>query len=171
MARPRARHFGGGSKRHGEWVGSSPQTSLTGLAASSVVLDQVFTPFDAGETIIRTRGLFAVKTDQIATTENQMGAVGLGVVSEQAATVGITAVPHPDTDSGWNGWLWHSYWVASFTFGSAVGFTSPSLSQVIIDSKAMRKVGDNERVVLVVENSSAVGIQFYSSVRIYSKPF
>jgi len=171
MARQRGRIVSRGSKRHGEWVGSTPQTSLTALAASSVVLDQVFTPFDAGETVIRTRGLFAVKTDQVISTENQMGAVGIGIVSEQAATVGITAVPHPDTDSGWNGWLWHSYYASSFTFGSSVGFTSPTLFHIEIDSKAMRKVGDNERLVVVVENSGVVGIQFYSSVRIYSKPF
>jgi len=168
------RHFRGsrgGSKRHGEWVGSAVQTAFIGLAASSVVLDQIFTPFDAGETLIRTRGLFAVKTDQIATSENFMGAVGIGVVSEQAATLGITAVPHPDTDSGWNGWLWHSYWAGAILFGDATGFASPAVVSVPIDSKAMRKVGDNERLVLVVENSSAVGVQYYLNTRLYSKPF
>ena len=139
-----------GSKRHGSWVGSTPQTALTTLAASIAVLSQIFTPFDGGETIVRTRGLFGWNTDQLGGGEDQMGAVGIGVVSEQAATLGSTAVPHPDTDSGWNGWLWHSYFASSFRTGTTVGFDPNMLHLIVIDSKAMRKIGDNERLVVVI---------------------
>ncbi len=169
----RRRTFGPvrGSKRHSSWTGSIPLTAFTALAASSVALTQVFTPFDGGETAVRTRGLFGWQSDQRAVAEDQMGAVGIGVVTEQAATLGVTAVPAPDTDSGWSGWLWHSYFASGFEIATAVGFEPDMLHRIQIDSKAMRKVGDNERLVVVVQNSSTVGIQIFDSIRILSKPF
>jgi len=170
MARSRT-SFVRGPKRHGDWVGSVPQTVLATVAGSASLLDQSFTPVGAGETVIRTRGLFGFKSDQIGANEDIMGAVGIGIVSAQAVSVGITAVPHPDTDSGWNGWLWHSYFASSLAFGTAVGFIGDNLRLITIDSKAMRKVGDEERVVVVIQNSSTTGLSFYNSIRIYSKPF
>jgi len=159
------------TKRHGEWTGSTPQTSLAALAGSSAVLDQTFTPSAPGETLVRTRGLFGVRTDQQTASENIMGAVGIGIVSAQAVSVGITAIPHPDTDSSWSGWLWHQYFTASMVFGTAVGLEFQAINTWIIDSKAMRKVGDEERVVVVVENSSSTGMVYYISERLYSKPY
>ena len=142
------------------------------MAANTVVLDQVFTPTPAGETLIRTRGIFVVGSDQNSAAEQTNGAVGVGVVSEQAATVGVTAVPHFDTDSAWGGWLWHSYFAANFAFGTAVGFEPNMMQTIVIDSKAMRKIGDNERLVVVVQNSHATfGLVYYTSMRLYSKPF
>ena len=170
MAR-RARSFTQGSKRHGQWSASVPQVGLVSLAGSRVLLSQVFVPFDGGETVIRTRGLFGYQTDQAAASEQYMGAIGIGIVSEQAATLGATAVPAPDTDSGWGGWLWHSYFVGSFRVADATGMQAQYINRIVIDSKAMRKVGDNERLVVVVQNSSVVGIQIYDSIRIYSKAF
>ena len=167
--RPRVR--GVGSKRHGQWAGSTPQTAFTALAASSVVLTQIFTPFDGGETVVRTRGLFGWQTDTINATEDQMGAVGIGIVSEQAASLGVTAVPHPDFDAGWGGWLWHSYFASSFKQATAASFIGDSFNRIVIDSKAMRKVGDNERLVFVCQNSSTTGMVFYDSFRLYSKAF
>ena len=82
MARRFARSHVGGSKRHGEWVGSTPITSLIILAGSSAALTQIFVPFDGGETVIRTRGLFGWSSDQTSAGEDQMGAIGIGVVSE-----------------------------------------------------------------------------------------
>jgi len=170
MAR-RARSFVGGSKRHGEWAGSSPITSFQALAAGTAVLSQIFSPFVGGETVIRTRGLFSHASDQNAAVEDRVGAVGIGVVSAQAVSVGITAVPHPDTDSGWNGWLYHSYFAGRMGFASASGFNPGMAVDIVIDSKAMRKVGDEERVVVVVQNSASTGMVFYDAIRIYSKPF
>ncbi len=157
-------------KRHGDWVGSAAVDGSTALAASTVLLDQVFIPDAPGETVIRTRGLFGVESDQSAASESANGAVGIGVVSAQAVSVGITAVPHPVTDAGWNGWFWHSYWNSTVRVSSAVGFQN-LLRNITIDSKAMRKVGDEERVVIVLENSATVGVRFFMDVRIYSKPY
>ena len=171
MARRFVRGHVGGSKRHGEWSSSTPLTALTVLAGSTALLTQIFVPQDAGETIIRTRGLFGWSSDQTSAGEDQMGAVGIGVVSEQAATVGITAVPHPDTDAAWGGWLWHSYYASRLSAASAVGFEPGMFHRITIDSKAMRKLGESERMIVVVENSNPGGIVLYDSIRIFTKAF
>jgi len=170
MARKRFTR-GSGSKRHGSWSSSTAQTAFVALGGSSILLSQVFVPFDAGETVIRTRGLFGWMSDQSTADEEQMGAIGIGVVTEQAATLGASAVPAPDTDAGWDGWLWHSYFASKFEFITGAGFDQQGMSRITIDSKAMRKVGDNERIVVVVQNSSPTGLLFYDQIRIYSKPF
>ena len=170
MARAfRSRNFGGGTKRHGDWAGSVPIAGLTSLAASTAVLSQIFIPTGAGETLIRTRGMFAWASDQDAAVEDQIGAIGIGIVTAQAEGVGVTAVPHPDTDSGWNGWLWHSYFSTRMLVGSSIGLLLSS--SIVIDSKAMRKVGDEERLVVVVQNSGTSGMVFADQIRIYSKAF
>ena len=159
-----------GKKSETDWFGSAQQTALTAVPASSALLSQVFIPFVTGETVIRIRGLVAIGSDQGAVTEVQLGAYGIAVVSEQAATVGITAVPHPDSDSGWDGWMWHSYFADQFRVATAVGLEARQLtSQIVVDSKAMRKVGGDNRLVFVVENSGGQGIAMYDSFRVLSK--
>ena len=165
------RTFTRSAKRHTDWSASAVQTALTVIPASSVVLSQVFTPVGAGETLVRTRGLFAWGSDQLSASENQLGAIGIGVVSAQAASVGVTAVPHPDTDSAWGGWLFHSYYASSFFFSTAASYIANALFSMPVDSKAMRKVGEEERLVVVIANSSTTGVQVYDSFRLLSKPF
>ena len=169
MARSRVVR-GRAPKRHGDWTGSLVQTALTALAASSAVASQTFV--GTGHTIIRTRGLFTWGSDQVAGTEDQIGAVGICVVSDQAVSVGITAIPHPATDAAWDGWFWHSYFASRFAFASAAGGRPGQMHEIVIDSKAMRKVTAEETMVVVVENTSAAGgIVFSDQLRIYTKSF
>jgi hypothetical protein len=51
-------------------------------------------------TIVRSRFTYGVISDQAASLEDQVGAVGIAVVSDQAVAVGATAVPTPITDLG-----------------------------------------------------------------------
>jgi len=39
----------------------------------------------------------------------------------------------------------------------------------VIDSKAMRKIGENERLVVVVENIASAGMVFWNSERFLTK--
>ena len=167
MAR-RPGRFVRGPRSATDWSASVAATAFVPLAASTIVLDQVFTPIAGGETVLRTRGRFTYGSDQANVNEQQLGAVGIGVVSEQAATVGVTACPHPDTDAAWGGWLWHSYYGSQTRIATAVGWNELS-GGFIIDSKAMRKVGENERLIIVVENSSPFGMIYSVSIRILSK--
>ena len=155
-------------RRFVAWSSSTPVTSGTSLAASTSVISEVFTPTVPEQTVVRIRGLFAFRGDNSGADENQIGAVGIIMVKEPAATLGITAVPTPATD-GEMEWMWHSYFTTRLEFSSGVGFDPNMYHQVVIDSKAMRKMGDDDRLCLVVENSAPFGMEFTSMIRILSK--
>ena len=160
-----------GARRKTDWSASVAQTALLAVAGSAAALLQVFVPFAGGETIIRIRGLLTVRSDQNAASENMIGAFGICVVTEQAVSVGITAIPHSATDASWDGWLLHQFIAERFLFFSSVGAQTgdSGLGRYPLDSKAMRKINDDERMVLVYENSSSLGTNLTDSIRVLTK--
>ena len=99
-----------------------------------------------------------------------MGAFGLGIVQEQATSIGITAVPHPIADSSSGLWFTWVPFVGLFLFSSAVGVHPQRATNYVIDSKVMRKFGANERLAIVIENEEgSSGLQFWYTLRILSK--
>ncbi len=169
MAR-RARSFTRGPRRAVDWSASGVLTTGVTVAAGVALLLESFTPIVGGETLIRTRGVLAFWSDQSATNETQIGAFGIAVVTQQAVSVGITAIPHPGTDAAWGGWVYHTYLHARFQIGSAVGFQGNFATQIEIDSKGMRKVDEDERLVVVVENMNpSHGFVIANSERFLSK--
>jgi len=172
MARSRfARsQFTRGPRKAVDWSASSVLTGDVAVAAGAAVLLEIFTPIVGGETVIRTRGLLGWRTDQTVADEVMFGAFGICVVTQQASSVGITAVPHPGTDAAWGGWLYHTYFFSDFQLGDLTGFSGKLMSLITIDSKAMRKVDEDDRLVTVVENTSSVsGFRFANSERFLSK--
>jgi len=169
MARRHVSSFTRGPRRAVDWSASSVIAGYTGLAGSTAALSEVFTPIPGGETVIRTRGLLSVGSDQVAATEDIVGAFGIAVVTAQAVSVGITAVPHPGTDAAWGGWLYHTFFAAQMRFASAIGLHPDWVTNTVIDSKAMRKVDEDERLVVVIENMATTGLLFFHSERFLSK--
>ena len=156
-------------QRKFEWSASAVQTSYQALAASSSALAQIFTPGVPQQTIVRIRGLFSWKSDQESADEEQLGAVGIAMVQEPASSAGVGSVPIPGTDAAFDAWMWHSWFASSFRFASGVGFDPNEAHSMVIDSKAMRKVDGNERIVLVIQNQSGVGMEFFWQIRILSQ--
>jgi len=140
-------------------VGANTKTLL--FALSSAVLSTL-TPF----TIIRTRGYFAVASDQQAATENQLGAIGVVLVNDTARALGVTGIPGPATDALWDAWFVHDFFGQRYNVGSNIGFDAQVATRHVIDSKAMRKVESDEGMVLMIENNSStaflisVGMRF-----------
>jgi len=169
--RVHTRGFTRGPRRATDWSASAELTAYVALAGGASALTQVFTPISGGETVIRTRGLLSITTDNDASAEEQLGAYGIAVVSEPAATVGITAIPTPVVDASWGGWLYHSYFASRTALNTAVGFAeaASAVINIVIDSKAMRKVDEDDRLVMVIENASPDGMKFWDMVRILSK--
>ncbi len=123
------------------------------LVASLNAAALAFRPF----TIVRTRIELFVRSDQVAATEDQSGAMGLAVVSDQAVAIGVTAIPTPTTDIGSDLWFVHQVVFAS-EFGDATGGNGASRgSHWIVDSKAMRKVEDGQDVVIAIEDAGLGG--------------
>ena len=143
------------ARRSTVWLSLDP-VDVTLPAASTAVLTHTLNaaalalrPF----TIVRTRLHWFLESDQVAASENYMAAVGISVVSDQAAAVGITGVPRPFADLGSDNFFYHEIQSGSFVFGSGVGFIE-EVRGVNTDSKAMRKVNEADDVAVVVENSS-----------------
>ena len=139
-------------------VASTLSGAPTAVLASSLnAAGLALRPF----TVIRTRGWLEVHSDQIASSESYVGDFGMCVVSDQAVAVGVTAVPTPLTDKGSD--LWHVYeQLGSRLFAGDGTGTNELGVQKFFDSKAMRKVNDDQDLIAVVENEIAGCIVTFS---------
>ena len=103
-------------------------------------------------TIVRTRGMLTVNSDQLAASESQEIGFGMAVVSDQASAIGVTAVPTPVQDMGSDLFFVYEGVVNDLIFGDATGFQSAAQTTKYFDSKAMRKVSEDQDVVVVLES-------------------
>ena len=129
-------------------ISGSSSAILTTLNAAALALR----PF----TIIRHRILIHIESDQAAASEILQGAYGKIVVEEEAQIAGVAAVPKPlaEPDAPW---MVYQPLISSFLFGTGVGFVEPGGVNVVVDSKAMRKVGLSETLISVVELGTVPG--------------
>jgi len=155
---PRTRFRGQQVRRRSSnkaWTGVG--VGQTTIAVSSKVLlgTVVLSNPNIDETILRTVGVLGVESDQIAASETQLGAFGMIVVSDQAVSVGASAIPGPVSDIGDDGWFVYVPILQSLVFGSAIGFDPSGIVQYNFDSKAKRKIQEGETVALIIENAGA----------------
>ena len=143
-----------GVRRETVWF-TFPDTTVT-LAAGAANL--MFTlngaalalePF----TIVRTHFYLFVRSNQVTAAETYGVSLGGAVVSDQAAAIGVTAVPNPIADRGSDLWWFYQATMGHFQFASGVGFDSNGGQYYAIDSKAMRKVDIGQDLAISVENS------------------
>ena len=158
------------SRRKTDWregPGSTDGTIVALSASGSAVLGTGIGVNSGELTLVRTRGFFAgYLGSATAVQDGYWGALGIGITTVQAFTdVGITALPIPFDDVEWDGWLYHRYFSAVAGASGSVE-DDRAFTRFEIDSKAMRKLSDNEvifAVVQVVENTSVtLEIQFAS---------
>ncbi len=158
-------------RRKTDWAFSMQTSSTVSVATAIKVLlissgGLFLEPF----TIIRTRGYFAVASDQQAATEDQIGCFGVGIVSSVARSQGAASILGPFTDPLWDGWFVYGAFGQRLTVGTNVGLEPNYATRYEIDSKAMRKVdGADEDVVLMVENASADGFRVSFHLRFLIK--
>ena len=124
-------------------IAANTKVLLGSLTASALALR----PF----TIVRSHMLIQWVSDQAAATESAQAAMGQIVVNDQAVAVGATAIPDPlgNVDAPFFVWQPMDF---TFRFVTAAGFESNAGWQYTIDSKAMRKVGNNEDIAMVIAN-------------------
>ncbi len=146
----------GRKRRETLWFGIG-ENSMTLAAANS----QAFTnsvqvagllalrPF----TVVRIHWNWFLKSDQTGALEDYQTALGVAVVSDQAAIIGITAVPTPFLDLNSDLWMLHAVQAGSFIFISGVGVDPQGGVVKQLESKAMRKVEDGQDMIFVGENS------------------
>ena len=148
------------SKRATDWaIGANSTGGITVPAASKVLLigfsAATLAP-QAPATIVRTRGVLTIFSDQGAAAENQIGAFGIALVNDTARALGPTAIPGPSSVSLWDGWFVFQEFHQNFTFGSAVGTQQGGAGMsYVLDSKAMRKFEGDQGLVVMIENGHA----------------
>ncbi len=146
------------------WAAVTSVGHVATAAATKIIMGS----FVVGEqfTLRRTRGLFGVAPDQLAQSERTIGAFGLCVVSGDAFAAGAASIPGPFTDDESDLWVVHQYVYSSLVFGDATGFQLLN-TNFDIDSKGMRKITEEERLVVMVENGSATfGMNWWMGVRV-----
>ncbi len=140
-------------------------------ASGEAILGSGIIPTLDGLTLVRTRG-FAEFVLSGATTALDGFSWGFGicVVNADAFAVGITAVPKPFTDAAWDGWLYHELWALHSPI-AGVSNNSANNTRREIDSKAMRKIGQNDVVCSVVEvgETGAATLNVRSATRVLIK--
>ena len=170
FSRPRGRL---GSRRETSWNFITPTaTVITGGGSALVVSGNAALLAKRPFTIIRTHIYWSLESDQVVATENYQAAIGMAVVSDQASAIGVTAVPTPITDQGSDLFYLHSWGSGSFLFQSAIGVEAQFKGyEEHIDSKAMRKMNDDQDLVLTVEATIALsdGVSIFVAGRFLIK--
>ena len=88
---------------------------------------------------------------------NVVGAIGFGLVSDQAFGAGAASLPGPWSDPDWDGWFLWMPWSFRWEFADASGQVLGDARKTI-DSKAMRKVGQNETLVVMAESQGTAAV-------------
>ena len=121
-------------------------------------------------TIVRSRGFFGVRSDQSTADESFGAAIGYSVVSDQAIAIGVTAFPTPIADQGSDLFYVYETIMGRFNFVSGVGFHPNSVIGHAFDSKAMRRVNDDQDVSFVVESDGfSTGVTVHHTSRMLIK--
>ena len=158
---------GRAERRKSEWVASVDATQTSALAAGAAVLDQTLAQLEP-VTILRTRGLLFISSDQVASNEEQFGALGMAVVSTPAATAGVASIPTPITEEFSDLWFLYAYFATANSVGGGAGTGVPVTNGMVFpfDSKAQRKVVSDESIVVTLENASAAfGLEYLIKFR------
>ena len=159
-----------GPQRTTDWIGGIQSglatytaiASDTAFIAFSIDTRIVSTPASP-YTVMRHRGMFRVITDQLTGAEDCFGAIGICVVNGEAFDAGVASVITPWTEAFDDRWMFHSYWTCNFMLTAAGIVSHPG--DVVIDSKAMRKVETGDVLIAVIENGSGVGAKFFWNLR------
>ncbi len=138
------------------WTGSASTAGIA-VAGNTKVLIATFVLSNPNidETILRTVGLLAVKSDQTTADEEQIGALGFIIVNDLAVAAGVASIPGPITDRGDDGWFVYVPIAQAFNFESGIGVNPNMSTQYPFDSKAKRKIQEGSQVAVVVENAHA----------------
>ncbi len=149
---------GGATRRKTDWQegpGGSAQTTITGTGKT--ILGSGFVLLADGNTLVRTRGhVLHYLESSAAISDGFNGAFGIGIVTAQAFAIGVTAMPGPVAELDWDGWLFHQFYTIRGLFVTTPGQSQgPAFIRFDVDSKAMRKVDENEVIFAMYEGTES----------------
>ena len=173
--RSRFRQRGSSNRRKTAWSAGPRQANIQFTAAGASLWALGSQALEDGLTVVRVRGQFLISLIAATSISDGFERFGLGIcnVTENAFGIGVTAVPDPLVDIGWDGWLYHQL-VAGVT-GFSTTETGASAAEVVrmeIDSKAMRKTRAGDILIGVIgigTETGAATVQFRAETRILDK--
>ena len=161
-------------RRSTEWGEGPFSTTIQSVTTATKILVNVAQDAVQRQTIVRLRGSLTIWIE-VATSIGdgfQRVAAGIGIVTADAATVGVTAMPSP-FDMEWPGWIWHTLAGPLISLTTTEdGGTGLHMMRIPIDSKAMRKFHQNETLFGMLHFSGEVGAAtatFAMDVRLLAK--
>jgi len=144
----------GGKRRETSWFSIGlVQSSNAGTGSSLLAVLNAAALAKRPFTVVRVHMTVQVRTDNIA-SETQIAAIGMAVVSDQASAAGVASVPTPITDLASDLFFVHKIIMGHNAFSTAAAFSIPGGTVVDIDSKAMRKVNDDQDVIITAEGGA-----------------
>ncbi len=149
------------------WIGDGVGVSTLAGAATTLISTLsaaalLLRPF----TVLRSRLELLWLSDQEAADENPFGTYGSIVVTENAAAIGITALPNPSGITGDADSLWFIWQALAMQIVVGTAETDGGLGRLFtIDSKSMRKVGPNDDIATLVDVEGAQGARLISNGR------
>ncbi len=159
------------SRPNRTWAAFNTGATPVSVAASAKVLLGGFSLSSAGidETILRTVGVVSTGTDNFHANRDVLGALGMIFVTDNAATVGITAIPGPITDASDDGWFLYVPFAQHVDSSDQTGINPNAFNQIMFDSKAKRIGQGGQQIAIVIENRGAVGIEVMVIMRMLSQ--
>ncbi len=151
------------------WDGVVPTASSVVPANNKLLLASFLPQDDLEVTVRRIRGRLMVGSDQVAASEDQLGALGAGIFSATAITAGVASLPDPVTDVGSDVWQLYVHIGQNVQFLTAAGIRPDFLWAYEFDSKAMRRIPEGYGIAFVVANASAThGMRVSMGMRLLS---
>jgi len=134
--------------------GTTAQTNFT--TSSAQIASAAINALLDGLTLVRTRGMLTCRLlSAAAVGDGFSGAFGIAKATTAAVAAGAASVPTPITEQEWDGWL---YWTPVQLHASSVLSDTSVLENMGIttfvhevDSKAMRKLDENESLYASME--------------------
>ncbi len=155
-----ARHFAP-KRMLKEWSSVIIGGGSANLTANATAIIGNFAAVTVAQTILRARGEVFVSIGAALTAldEARVG-FGLGIVSEDAASVGAGSMPDPigDPEYPWLWWHVHHFFSPFATDGTGTDDFGVGVVRIPVDTKAQRKLKPSQAIVLVAQYVDVTGI-------------
>ena len=150
-----ARRHGGKTIDYKSWVDiPATQFAISGEATA------IGNPrdFTAPATVLRVRSTITAYFDESVQVGDELNfTFGLGIVSTDAAALGLTAVPDPASDVEYP-WLWWGTMCLQSVLAAGGERPWGMTAQILhVDTKAMRRVKPKESILWVIQSTGQVG--------------
>ncbi len=138
-------------RRQTSWA-LSVEGTLAHTSSMAQLVPTVAVPAVDGLTIVRIRGEFLAYLVTVGSNNDGFeGAVGIGIVTDEAIAAGVAAVPTPFSDEDDELWLWHSFFHIIGASTSSPSQQPAATVRIQVDTKAMRKIPIGNTLFAAVE--------------------